>query len=140
MTGRLPSPEDRPGADVVIYDGRCNLCAAGVERLARWDRRGRLAFADLDDEETESRWPQLSRDALLEEMHLVDAGGRVLRGAAALRVIARRLPRLWPLVPVLYFPGSLPLWRWLYRRVARLRYRFGGREACEDGACKLHRP
>ena len=30
----LPSPADRPGADVVIYDGHCKFCTAGARKLA----------------------------------------------------------------------------------------------------------
>jgi len=36
---------------------------------------------------------------------------------------------------VLHIPGSLPVWNWLYRLVARNRMRLGGR--CEEGTCRL---
>jgi hypothetical protein len=42
----------------------------------------------------------------------------VHRGADAIRYLARRLPALWPLLPVLRLPGSMPAWRWLYRKLA----------------------
>ena len=33
----LPSPADRPEAEVVIYDGHCRICTGQIRRLARWD-------------------------------------------------------------------------------------------------------
>jgi predicted DCC family thiol-disulfide oxidoreductase YuxK len=74
----------------------------------------------------------------MQEMVLVDGSGRRHHGADAMRYLSRRLPRLWPLSPLLHLPGSLPFWRWCYRRVANWRYRLGGRIACDDGSCGLH--
>jgi predicted DCC family thiol-disulfide oxidoreductase YuxK len=49
------------------------------------------------------------------------------------------LPLLWPLAPLLHIPLSMPLWRWLYRFIARNRYRIAGkRTQCDDNACSLH--
>ena len=39
----------------------------------------------------------------------------------------------------LHFPGSMFLWRPLYRWVARNRYRLSGGAACDEGTCSLHR-
>ena len=61
-TGSLPTPDDRPAADVVIYDGHCRICAAQVKKLARWDRGGRLAFLSLHDPQVALRYPDLSFD------------------------------------------------------------------------------
>ncbi len=47
--GSLPSPTERNGADVVIYDGHCRLCLAQVRKLCRWDSLERLAFLSLHD-------------------------------------------------------------------------------------------
>jgi predicted DCC family thiol-disulfide oxidoreductase YuxK len=51
--------------------------------------------------------------------------------------LSRRLPLLWPLAPLLHLPGTARLWRWMYRQVARRRYRLGGR-SCESDACSVH--
>ena len=45
----LPTPADRPDADVLIYDGHCGICTSQVARLAKWDSRGSLAFVSLHD-------------------------------------------------------------------------------------------
>ena len=133
----LPSPAQRPSAEVVIFDGNCQLCTAQVSRLARWDTRGRLAFLSLHDPEVGRRYPHLTHEVLMRDMVVVDRHGRFHHGAAALRELARRIPRLWPLVPWLYLPGTLPLWQWLYRQVADRRYRFN-RDDCDAGTCHLH--
>lgn len=124
----LPAPEDRPKADVVLYDGDCPICTGGARLLGRLDFEGRLAFLSLDDPRVRARWPGLAFDALMRELHVVDSLGRVYRGADAVRYLARRLPALWPFLPALYLPGSLPVWRWLYRKLAERR----GSAACGD--------
>src|SRR5262245_11680420 len=116
--GALPTPADRPAADVVIYDGHCRICTAQVRRLARWDGGGRLAFLSLHDPQVAARYPDLSFDELMRNMVVVDLQGGRHVGAAAVRYLSRRLPRLWLLAPLLHIPGSLPLWQWCYRQVA----------------------
>lgn len=134
----LPSPADRPKADVVIFDGHCRMCTGQIRRLARWDWGGRLAYLSLHDAEVARRWPDLTHDALMEEMYLIDRRGHRHPGALAVRYLSRRLPTLWWLAPILHLPGTLRLWQWLYRQIAQRRYRFGQVAACDDGACRLH--
>ncbi len=121
----------------MIFDGQCNLCTSQIERLARWDSRAALAFLSLHDPQVYERYPDLTHDQLMQNMVVVDRAGRRHAGAASLRQLAREIPRLWWLAPVLYLPGSLPLWQWLYRQVAKRRYRFN-REQCDAGTCHLH--
>jgi predicted DCC family thiol-disulfide oxidoreductase YuxK len=134
----LARPEERPEAEVIIYDGHCRFCTGQVERLARWDRGGRLAFLSLHDPEVARRYPDLTFAQMMEQMYLIDRAGRRHGGAAAFRVLTRRLPRLWLLAPLMHVPFSLPLWQWLYGQVAKRRYWFGKTDQCEDGTCKLH--
>ena len=136
----LPTPADRPGADVVIYDGQCKFCTGQVQRLARWDTGGRLAFLSLHDPQVAKDYPDLSYDRLMEEMALVDQQGRRHWGAAAFRYLTTRLPRLYLLAPLMHIPFSMPLWRWGYRQVAKRRYWLAGKtgDACDGDACRVH--
>ena len=118
----LPDPEDRPRAEVVIYDATCRLCRSTCRSLERLDRGGRLAFLPLRDERVSQRYPDLSRAELEKHVYVVDSGGRRRSGAGAVRYLSRRLPALWPLAPALHIPGSMPLWRWLYDQVSRRRH------------------
>ncbi len=45
----LPTPEERPGSDVVIYDGNCRICTAQVRKLPWWDCQKRLSYLSLHD-------------------------------------------------------------------------------------------
>lgn len=134
----LPTPGERPDADVVIYDGHCRFCTGQVRRLHRWDGAGRLAFLSLHDPVVAERYPDLSHDQMMQDMYVVDRQGRRHRGAAAFRYLTRRLPRLWWLAPVMHIPFSLPLWQFLYRQVANRRYWFGKTDQCDDGTCAVH--
>ncbi|MCE9545749.1 MAG: DUF393 domain-containing protein [Planctomycetia bacterium] len=136
----LPTPAERPGADVVIFDGHCRICSGQIMRLDRWFGGGRLAYLSLHDPEVARLYPDLSHDALMREMYVVDHNGGRHPGADAFRYLSRRLPRLWWLAPLLHIPFSLPLWSWLYRLVADNRYMFGRVDSCDDGACAVHFP
>lgn len=137
-TPNLPRPEDRPGSDVVIYDGHCRICTGQIRKLAWWDCQGKLSYLSLHDPEVANRFPDLTHDMLMEQMYVVDRHGKRHAGAAAFRYLSRRLRRLWWLAPVLHIPFSLPVWQWLYRQVAKRRYRFGKTHECDGDACKLH--
>src|SRR5262245_8943422 len=106
----LPSPHDRPDADVVLFDGNCRICTAQIRKLSWGDCHGQLAYLSLHDPEAARRDPDLSHDMLMEQMYVVDRQGRRHGAAAAIRYLSRRLRRLWWLAPVLHIPGSLPLW------------------------------
>jgi predicted DCC family thiol-disulfide oxidoreductase YuxK len=134
----LTDPSARPGADVVIFDGHCRFCRGGVERLARLDRRGQLAFLSLHDERVAEWYPDLTHEQLMADMYLVDRSGTRHRGAAAVRYLTRKLPILWALAPLLHIPGSLPIWQWGYSQFARRRYRWGKVDDCADGTCSVH--
>lgn len=125
----------RPDRDTVLYDGACRFCRGQVSMLQRLDAFGSLACMSLHDERVAREFPELSRERLLEQMYVVDRTGRARGGAEAVRYLSRRLPLLWPLALPLHVPGSLPLWSWLYRFVARHRYRLAGR--CDEGTCRI---
>ena len=138
-TGHLPSPEAVPGADVVIFDGKCKLCIGSVRRLHRLDG-GRLAYLSLHDIDYSRMdgWP--SREDLLRRMHVLTPTTETYSGADAVRYLSRKIPWLYVFAPMLHFPFTMPMWRFLYRTIARFRYRFGrvDGEACSSNTCKAH--
>lgn len=124
-----------PVRDTVLYDGACRFCRSQIALLRRLDPTGRLAFTSLHDPSVARDFPEIPRDDLLSQMYVVDRTGQARGGAEAVRHLSRRLPLLWPLALPLHVPGSLPLWRSLYRFVAKHRYRIAGR--CEEGSCRI---
>lgn len=133
----LPDPDQRPGSDVVLWDGECNFCRKQVNRLRALDLRGRLSFLSLHDHRAALRYPQLSYEQMLQEMWVITPKGARYGGADALRYLSRALPMLWPLAPLLHLPMSMRLWRRLYREIARRRYQLAGKQ-CDNGSCQLH--
>jgi predicted DCC family thiol-disulfide oxidoreductase YuxK len=138
----LPDPDARPKSDVVIYDGDCRFCTGQVRNLRRLDRCGsRLSFLSLHDPRVAQRYPDLSHDALMEQMYVVDTRGRRHGGSDAVRYLTRRLPLLWPAMPILHLPGTARLWRWAYQQVAKRRYKISGKtggKGCDSDACSIH--
>jgi predicted DCC family thiol-disulfide oxidoreductase YuxK len=138
----LPHPDDRPQADVVLYDGECNFCIRGAQRVNTWSSGERVAFLPIGSAEVAERYPDLGPDRLQREMVVVDRSGRRHGGADAIRYLSRRLPKLWWLALPLHIPGFMPLWRFLYRVLARNRYLLGGKrepepEPCREGVCSI---
>lgn len=123
--------------DTVLYDGQCRFCTRQIAHLRRMDGRGRLRFLSLHDPSVAVWYPDLSMDQMMEEMWIVTRQGDRFGGADAIRYLTGRLPILWPLFPWMHLPGMMPVWRWMYRQVAKRRYRIAGRN-CDDGTCSLH--
>jgi predicted DCC family thiol-disulfide oxidoreductase YuxK len=136
--GTLPDPDRSPGTDVVIYDGDCRFCQGQVRNLRRLDCCGdRLSFISLHDPRVAQRYPDLSHNDLMAQMYVVDTNGNRHGGSEAVRYLTRRLPLLWPVMPILHLPGTAGLWRWGYRQVAKRRYKISGKN-CDTDACSIH--
>ncbi len=134
----LPDPNELPGSDIVIWDGKCNFCRRQVERLRGMDS-GKLAYLSLHDPRVSELCPNLSFQDLMDQMWVLSPKRKPLGGADAIRYLSVRLPKLWWLMPILHVPGAMPLWRWAYRRVAQRRYQIAGEQCDEGGTCELHR-
>lgn len=133
----LPSPLDRPNAEVIIYDGNCNFCKQQVANLNWFDRQGHLAFVSLHDPFVKSSYPDLTHEKMMEQMYLITRDHQRLGGAAAIKYLTTKLPTLWILAPLLHIPFSLPLWQYLYSQVASYRYLILGKTDCQEG-CEVH--
>lgn len=137
-TPELADPDTLSGSDVVIYDGQCNFCRSQVTNLRRLDCCGRrLSYLSLHDPRVAQRYPDLSHDELMEQMFVIDQSDRRHGGADAFRYLSRRLPLLWLVAPILHIPGTGRLWRWMYRQVAKRRYKLAGK-SCENDVCSVH--
>lgn len=142
----LPSPIDFPSADLVIFDGECVFCTNQVKNLKKFDGNHRLAFISLHDEFVRERFPDLSHEQMMEQIYVVPnskTGYTADRygGAAGIRYLTRRLPKLWLFAPLFHLPFTQRIQQWCYLQIAKRRYRIAGKSgpACdENGTCDLH--
>jgi predicted DCC family thiol-disulfide oxidoreductase YuxK len=135
----LPTIDDLPDSDVILFDGDCRFCQQQVRNL-NWLSARRLAFLSLHDTRVSALYPKLSPEMLMKEIYLVSPDGTYYAGAAVIRYLSRKLPRLWVLAPILHIPFSLGLWQWCYNQIAKRRYLISGHEsdACDNGSCETH--
>jgi len=140
MSGATPTPRGlRPGAEEfplmanragvdVIYDANCALCRRVLRLVQTVDVTRALRFHASSDVDSVARLaPNLSQADLDEAMYALDGRGRRYRGFFAFRRIVIATPLLWPLLAVLYFPGSRRLGPRVYAWVATNRHRLGCR-------------
>ena len=116
------SGDETPAKITAFYDGKCPMCAAFVGSVAHSARKDEF---DLRDMHAESSLP-FAKDAIEKEIHVVDAGGRTHKGAAAIMTIVARYPHLRWLARTASFPLILPFLPIGYRLVAaNRRFLFG---------------
>ena len=134
---RAARPKSRGVSSIVLFDGVCNFCNAGVNFIIDRDRAAHFRFAPLQSEYAKRLLAERGVDVGEgdpESMVLVEGERVSLRSTAALR-IARRLAGPWRLafafvaVPAFARDG-------VYRLVARQRYRLFGR----SDACRVPTP
>ena len=110
----------------MLYDGGCEMCRNVAAGVLRYDNTDALELLDANEPAARAQFPELKLDDLLYELHVIDARGRVSRGARAVNEILRRQTGLRSLVAYLwYFPGYAWLADRQYKAIAGRRYRFG---------------
>ena len=109
----------------MLFDGGCGICSAAARTIRRLDVLRRVELLDVARQwpEIVARYPQLSQDACLADIHVVERSGRVLTGFAGYRSLAWALPAAWLVLPFLYLPFVPTLGQRVYRRVADHRTR-----------------
>lgn len=122
VEGRRALNREHPKG-LLLYDGQCGFCRAGLARIQALDLFGALSARDLHAvEKPGDLHPALTREACLRRMQYLE-GGRLYDGFHAFRRMALRLPMLYPLLPFLWLPGMGRLGRRAYDFVARNRHR-----------------
>jgi predicted DCC family thiol-disulfide oxidoreductase YuxK len=116
----------------VFYDGGCPLCRREMAVLKTWDRRGRIAFTDIDAAGFDAQALGKSQQELMDRIH-----GRLPNGDWVTGVeVFRRLysaAGFGPLVALTRLPVISWTLDWGYRIFARNRLRMTGR--CTADRC-----
>lgn len=115
---------------LIVFDGECVLCSANAQFVLRHDRRGRFRLTTAQGPLGQALYRHLGLSTSDYETILLIEDGRVRRDSDGVLGIADGLGWPWRAAVVLRILPR-PLRDWLYRLVARNRYRlFGRRLAC----------
>lgn len=93
-----------------VYDAECGICRRTVGAMRALAIPGGVAWRPAQEHPG-------PRESLLSELHVFD-GDVAFTGFEAYRRLARRLPPLWPIVPLLYVPGVPAVGQRVYERVS----------------------
>ena len=118
---------------IILFDGVCNLCSGVVRFIVARDPKAHFRFAALQSDAARRACAEVGATppaAVDPDTIIVIADGRALERSAAALAIAARLPFPWPMFGVFrILPRALR--DWLYRLVAKNRYRwFGKSDTC----------
>lgn len=124
---KVPAFEDE--GPVAVMDGECAVCSWGARAIARLDRNAAFRICPLQS----STGTALARHYGLEpddpETWLFLEGGQAWSGMEAIILIGERLGGVGRLASGLrVLPRHAR--EWIYRRIARNRYRFGRSDMC----------
>ena len=116
---------------VVLFDGVCNFCNAGVNFILDHDRSGRIHFAALQSEAGQRLLREFGlRTTDFDTLVLVEGNRCYTRSTAALRIAGLLDGWAWRLISALLLVPAF-LRDYAYDVLARNRYRWFGRsEAC----------
>lgn len=128
----------------VFYDGACSVCSREIEHYARLDREGRLIPMDISAADFDPQPYGISLERFMDELHAIDAQGRVYRGVESFWAIWQAFPNstLFGLLGrVIRLPLINPLARLGYRIFARMRpYLPKRKRDCASGSCRIGKP
>jgi predicted DCC family thiol-disulfide oxidoreductase YuxK len=117
----------------ILFDGVCNLCSGVVRFVIARDPHAHFRFAALQSDAARRACAEVGATppaAVDPDTIIVIVNGRALERSDAALAIASRLPFPWPMFGVFrILPRALR--DWLYRFVAKNRYRwFGKSDTC----------
>lgn len=118
-------------AYTLVFDGNCRMCSRFAAALRRRDRHGIIEIVPSQAPGVQARFPWIPAAAFSEAIQLVDGTGRTWQGADALEQIIGVLPRVRWIAWMFRVPLIRPIADWIYRWVARNRYRFGCSDHCQ---------
>jgi predicted DCC family thiol-disulfide oxidoreductase YuxK len=95
------------GTYVMLFDGGCGICRSVASVVTRLDLLHRIEPVDVLNEWplVSERFPALTQERCLTDMHVVRPDGKVVTRFEAYRSLAWTIPALWLVLPILYVPG-----------------------------------
>ena len=124
----------RTGRDskwVLYYDGACGFCSGARRWLSKLDFFHGIEwtpYQTLSEPPVGLTWEDLDRYAYMDTGH-----GPLQKGFYAMRLLALRLPPLFPLALLMWLPGAALAGQAAYGWIARNRHRFSQCPVDGDG-------
>lgn len=130
-----------PRKVILLYDGHCVLCMRSVETLHKLKTNAVLETIPLQHADLNALLPDTAYEKLQAQIHVIDSeSGHVYKGADAIVFVVSTVSSLRWLSALYRFPGLKPVADFLYRWIAKHRYKlFGQLDDCEAGTCELHK-
>jgi predicted DCC family thiol-disulfide oxidoreductase YuxK len=123
----------------VVYDEDCGFCRWSVNKVLRWDRRGRVRAVAIQSDEGSVLLHDLDIATRLASAHVVTPDGTVHSAGALAEPLFRALPGGKPIAAIARtLPGTTDR---LYHLVARNRVHIGrwlGEDACRVDPASRH--
>ncbi|MFD1363391.1 thiol-disulfide oxidoreductase DCC family protein [Lentibacillus salinarum] len=113
---------------IVYYDSYCKLCTHSSVFWKKIDWRNRLRYSSFRDLEN---YPK----AMAEKLHVYDRG-QWFQGYDAIIAISKKLPPLWPILPILYVFKWVGLGELMYNTIAKNRKLVPVKQ-CGDDGCRI---
>jgi predicted DCC family thiol-disulfide oxidoreductase YuxK len=104
---------------LVLYDPECPLCLRFKQGLEYLDKN--LCFISAREEEVYVEFPELSRQACLEKIHLITEEKKILVGPEVVDYLVQRLPGVSKLAWLLENDQGKKIKDYFYQKVEELR-------------------
>ncbi len=104
---------------VVLYDPECPLCLRFKQGLEYLDRS--LHFVSAREEDVYAAFPELSRQACLEKVHMITADKKILSGPEVVDYLLHSLPGVSKLAWLLDTDQGKKVKDFFYEKVEELR-------------------
>jgi predicted DCC family thiol-disulfide oxidoreductase YuxK len=115
---------------IIVFDAVCVLCTANARFVLRHDKQGMFRLASMQGAVGSALYKRFGIDPGNPETLIVVTGAVALRDSAAVLAIWSMLGWPWRALAIFRLVPR-PLRDWLYRLIARHRYRlFGRRQTC----------
>jgi predicted DCC family thiol-disulfide oxidoreductase YuxK len=105
----------------MVFDGDCGFCRTWIKR---WRRHTGEKVTYVPYQEAAAWYPDIPVETFAEAVHLIEADGRISRGAEAVCRALALAGRRAPLFLYEHLPGCAPLAETAYRQVAQHRELF----------------
>jgi len=120
----------------LIYDGQCQFCINSVKRIKMMDIFDAVDYVDFHTiGEIGQVHNDLNEKQVNSQMHWINSTDELYGGFEAFRKLSFKLPMIFPLIPVLYFPGMSLAGPFLYRFIAKNRFLFHSNPRCNTNTC-----